>query len=629
MNFLRNYSRHENLVQLVESFLSEDQTHFHMVMEYMEMNLYQVIVHRNNRPFSDATIQSILFQLMDGINFIHQCGFFHRDIKPENILVTVTTTPSTIRARVASATGVLTPLAAQARHKYIIKIADFGLVRAERDTRPLTGYVSTRWYRAPELLLRKPNYGQPIDIFAWGCVAYELAHLKPLFPAGSEWEMFYMMLKFLGTPLRSDNCPPVFSKQVEIWDEGHKLAERMKYKVISCERSIERKISSKYFGTDFIDLLNSSLKWNPKQRINSAAALRHPYFGKLRRTAAEKREFALPLPQQQQELADIHRLTKRLQEPPHALDPSKLQISPSKNNGFRLFEPDPKLLSEFRMSKRSGTLLCPTDGSSSSTGASDRLQGHRASDAHLVKSPLKQSLPSLNDEEKSRRARCNAALNEFKWVNYSAVNFSPQVGLKRQSVRQPARMNAAKREAISGIIAEAKPFEISIDEKGPQESDAPIEPFSQKIALERYPRFDSSMLKFSTIEKQLPTARCRKQDRLAKSLGQSLMVPRANDPARMPYADQQRPTSKRGHRESRQNHNSTISDVFIDFSRHLTRMRANRRRAAIEEDSNEMSVDQKLESDQCENMMIQRCRDAKFWRDESIEDVSMSSIDMK
>jgi len=41
----------------------------------------------------------------------------------------------------------------------LIKLADFGLARETRDkTSPLTEYVSTRWYRAPELLLKSSNY---------------------------------------------------------------------------------------------------------------------------------------------------------------------------------------------------------------------------------------------------------------------------------------------------------------------------------------------------------------------------------------------------------------------------------------------------------------------------------------
>ena len=49
-----------------------------------------------------------------------------------------------------------------------VKIADFGLAREIRSKPPYTDYVSTRWYRAPELLLKSTNYNSPVDIFAAG-----------------------------------------------------------------------------------------------------------------------------------------------------------------------------------------------------------------------------------------------------------------------------------------------------------------------------------------------------------------------------------------------------------------------------------------------------------------------------
>lgn len=67
-----------------------------------------------------------------------------------------------------------------------IKIADFGLVREMRSCPPYTGYVSTRWYRAPEVLLRAGSYSAPIDIFAVGAIMAELYSLRPLFPGKSE-----------------------------------------------------------------------------------------------------------------------------------------------------------------------------------------------------------------------------------------------------------------------------------------------------------------------------------------------------------------------------------------------------------------------------------------------------------
>ena len=68
----------------------------------------------------------------------------------------------------------------------IVKLADFGLAREIRSRPPFTDYVSTRWYRAPEVLLGILNYNSPIDIFAMGCIMCEMYLGKPIFPGTSE-----------------------------------------------------------------------------------------------------------------------------------------------------------------------------------------------------------------------------------------------------------------------------------------------------------------------------------------------------------------------------------------------------------------------------------------------------------
>lgn len=86
---------------------------------------------------------------------MHKHGFFHRDLKPENILVSLNPNQ-------------------YSQHKYIVKICDFGLAWEVRSRPPYTDYVSTRWYRSPEILLKSTYYNSPVDIFALGCIMAEL-----------------------------------------------------------------------------------------------------------------------------------------------------------------------------------------------------------------------------------------------------------------------------------------------------------------------------------------------------------------------------------------------------------------------------------------------------------------------
>ena len=98
-----------------------------------------------------------------------------------------------------------------------MKLADFGLAKEFRYQKKSaannTEYVSTRWYRAPELVLRSTNYTESVDIFALACIMAELYLGRPLFPGTSESDQLVRIVTVLGTPTASE------------WGEGVKLAE--------------------------------------------------------------------------------------------------------------------------------------------------------------------------------------------------------------------------------------------------------------------------------------------------------------------------------------------------------------------------------------------------------------------
>ena len=151
---------HPNVVKLKEVIRENNRLYF--VFEYVKGDLLG-LMRDTNDFFSESSVRTIVLQIFQALAYMHRNGFFHRDLKPENILCS---SPD------------------------MVKIADFGLAREIRSSPPYTGesvlstsviwscvvadYVSTRWYRAPEVLLRSTNYSSPIDVWAVGCIMAEL-----------------------------------------------------------------------------------------------------------------------------------------------------------------------------------------------------------------------------------------------------------------------------------------------------------------------------------------------------------------------------------------------------------------------------------------------------------------------
>lgn len=64
----------------------------------------------------------------------------------------------------------------------------------------MTGYVVTRLYRAPEIMLTWQKYSAKVDIWSSACIIAEMLLGKPIFPATSHAEQFQQIVKLLGSP---------------------------------------------------------------------------------------------------------------------------------------------------------------------------------------------------------------------------------------------------------------------------------------------------------------------------------------------------------------------------------------------------------------------------------------------
>ncbi|GLH05178.1 Cyclin-dependent kinase 1 [Gryllus bimaculatus] len=226
---------HANVVKLKEVIRENDTLYF--VFEYMKENLYQLMKDRD-KFFPEPVIRNMIYQVLQGLAFMHRHGFFHRDMKPENLLC---------------------------MGPELVKIADFGLAREIRSRPPYTDYVSTRWYRAPEVLLHSTNYSSPIDIWAVGCIMAELYTFRPLFPGNSEIDEIFKICSILGTPDKRD------------WPEGYHLANAMNFKFPQFSPTPLSTIIPNA-SKESVYLMEEMLSWNPVRRPTAQQALRDPYF---------------------------------------------------------------------------------------------------------------------------------------------------------------------------------------------------------------------------------------------------------------------------------------------------------------------------------------------------------------
>lgn len=320
---------HVNVIKLEEIIL-EDKCIF-MVFEYAEHDLLQIIHHHTQptrHPIPPATIKSIMFQLLNGCQYLHSNWVLHRDLKPANIMVT-------------SAGEV--------------RIGDLGLARLFN--KPLHSLFSgdkvvvTIWYRAPELLLGSRHYTPAIDMWAVGCIFAELLSLRPIFK-GEEAKMdskktvpfqrnqMQKIVDIMGIPNKT-GWPHLVSmpeySQLSLLTppsshgrshNGSKL-ESWYYATIGNYSSTSAPNNSA-LGVEGYKLLAAMLEYDPEKRLTAHQALQHPFFStgdKVSSNCFEGMETEYPRRRVSQDDNDIRTSslpgTKRSGLPDDSLRPSK------------------------------------------------------------------------------------------------------------------------------------------------------------------------------------------------------------------------------------------------------------------------------------------------------------------
>lgn len=130
-------------------------------------------------------LKSMLWQLLNGVAYLHDNWVIHRDLKPANILVT---------------------------SNGEVKIGDLGLARIFAS--PLQSLyasdkvVVTIWYRPPDLLMGARHYTTSVDVWSVGCIFGELVGLRPMFKVRTYhgWLIIKLLMSSTGRRSQTGSC---------------------------------------------------------------------------------------------------------------------------------------------------------------------------------------------------------------------------------------------------------------------------------------------------------------------------------------------------------------------------------------------------------------------------------------
>jgi len=296
--------RHDNIVNLLDVRTPQenpsDDADVFLIFEKAATDLEKVVA--SNQYFTGDHIRWLLFDLLQGLRWLHSAGVVHRDLKPANCLLEV--------------------------EPVSLKICDFGLARTlprqhlqlsaslravddddydDMDSskvlharpplrRQMTTHVATRWYRAPEILLRTPTYDSSMDMWACGCVLAELLSMekasvkcysdrRSLFPGGASDQSprtrdIEPGDDQLATIVRVVGCSAL---DVAALSSSAEVAQRLEAAKRAAPTG-RRTFAALYPGADkdAIDLLENLTKMDPAQRYSADQCLDHAYMKPIR-----------------------------------------------------------------------------------------------------------------------------------------------------------------------------------------------------------------------------------------------------------------------------------------------------------------------------------------------------------
>ncbi|XP_027200188.1 mitogen-activated protein kinase 14-like [Dermatophagoides pteronyssinus] len=235
---LLKHMEHDNVIGLLDVFTSgnslDNFREVYLVNQLLKSDLNKII---RAQKLHDDHVKLLVYQILRGLKYIHSAGVIHRDLKPSNIVV---------------------------NENCDLKIVDFGLARQSETE--MTGYVATRWYRAPEVMLNWMHYNSTMDIWSVGCIMAEMITGRPLFPGSDHIDQLLKIMRLCGTPDEE------FMKKITSQEARNYIntLQPMKKKIFKDEFPTANSLA--------INLLEKMLELDFDKRLTAEQALAHPYL---------------------------------------------------------------------------------------------------------------------------------------------------------------------------------------------------------------------------------------------------------------------------------------------------------------------------------------------------------------
>uniref|UniRef100_A0A8C0UVF2 mitogen-activated protein kinase n=1 Tax=Cyanistes caeruleus TaxID=156563 RepID=A0A8C0UVF2_CYACU len=234
---LLKHMKHENVIGLLDVFTPakslEEFNDVYLVTHLMGADLNNIV---KCQKLTDDHVQFLIYQILRGLKVSAP------DLKPSNLAV---------------------------NEDCELKILDFGLARHTDDE--MTGYVATRWYRAPEIMLNWMHYNQTVDIWSVGCIMAELLTGRTLFPGTDHHnnQCFRMVEKYL----------VLLAGRLSDTSTEHLFPQARNY-IQSLSYMPKMNFENVFIGANplAVDLLEKMLVLDTDKRITAAEALAHAYF---------------------------------------------------------------------------------------------------------------------------------------------------------------------------------------------------------------------------------------------------------------------------------------------------------------------------------------------------------------